>query len=267
MTDDLEEEITKRIPLAQYIASNAGSLISDLFHKRLRTNEKTSNDFVTELDKNIESMAMKSVIEGFSGDGFYGEENAGLESKNGFEWVVDPIDGTNNYVRGLPLCGFQLAIVYNGQPIYGLIHRPLTQEIYYATLGEGAHYQNNLTNETRVLKVSDRTLKDAIGIFDAKVGKSTNRSTELMLKVADSINMIRVFGVAVFDLPAIAEGSADFLISGIAKRYDIAGASLMITEAGGVGYNLQGQTTGIDDELVIFSSKYIKDELLQKLNS
>lgn len=267
MTEDIKEELMKRIPIGQYIATNAGSLISDLFHKKLITKEKTSNDFVTELDKNIESMALKTVMQGFSDDGFYGEENAGVDSKNGFEWVVDPIDGTNNYVRGFPLCGFQLAILYNNVPIYGLIHRPLTQEIYYAIKGNGANYQNNMTGETRVIQVSDRQLKEAIGIFDARVGKSTNKSTDLMIKIADSINMIRVFGVAVFDLPAIADGSADFLISGIAKRYDIAGGSLIIEEAGGVSYNLQGGSVGIDDELVIFSGKSLKQELLDKLNS
>src|SRR5437762_3349779 len=99
-------DLTKRIQLAQYLASTAESLITDLFHKALKTDEKTTDDYVTELDRSIESMCLKNVIATFPDDGFYGEEDPGSKSKNGYEWIVDPIDGTNNFVRGLPLCGF-----------------------------------------------------------------------------------------------------------------------------------------------------------------
>lgn len=266
MDENIAQEIAKRIPIAEYIASNAGSLLSDLFHKKIRSEQKVANDYVTELDRNIESMAKMTVLEQFGQDGFYGEENVGVPSQNGFEWVIDPIDGTNNYVRGLPLCGFQLAILFNGVPFYGLIHRPLTQEIYTATKGSGAHYRNNLTGETSLLHVSDRGISEAIGIFDAQVGKSTNKGTPLLLKVADHINMARIFGVAVFDLPAIAEGSAEFLISGIAQKYDIAAGSLIIEEAGGISYNIEGNPIQLDDSLVIFSNSAIKDQLLSLLN-
>jgi myo-inositol-1(or 4)-monophosphatase len=258
-------QLDERIKIAEYVASNAGSLITDLYHRKLRTKEKKLHDFVTELDEDIEAMAIKSVREQFPEDGFYGEETENIESKNDFEWVVDPIDGTNNFVRGLPLCGFQLAILYRGEPVYGLIHRPLLQEIYYAEKGRGAHYINRLTGESSILHVSERGLVDAIGILDAKVGKKTNRSTEIMLKLADEINMFRVFGVAVFDLPAIAEGSAEFLISGIAQKYDIAAGVLIINEAGGSAYNLSGAAIGLKDELVIFSNATVKHDLLTKI--
>lgn len=259
-------QIQERIKIAEYIASNAGSLITDLYHQKLKTKEKKLHDYVTELDENIETMAIKSIKEQFPDDGFYGEETEYQESRNDYEWVVDPIDGTNNFVRGLPLCGFQLAILYKGEPVYGLIHRPLLQEIYYAEKGKGAHYINRLTGENSVLHVSVRSLVDAVGIFDAKVGKKANKSTEIMLKLADDINMIRVLGVAVFDLPAIAEGSAEFLISGIAKKYDIAAGLLIINEAGGCAYNLKGGLLGLKDEVVIFSNSAVKNELLAKIN-
>jgi myo-inositol-1(or 4)-monophosphatase len=267
MDPNLKLEIVKRIPVADYIASNAGSLIADLFHTKIRSIEKASNDFVTELDKNIESMAIKSVLQQFPEDGFYGEENMGLESKNGFEWVVDPIDGTNNYVRTLPLCGFQLALLFNGEPVYARIHRPLTQEIYFATKGEGAWYRNDLTGTEDSLRVSERPIDQAIGIFDAHVGKSADASTELMLKLADHINMVRVFGVAVFDLPAVAQGSVEFLVSGIAQKYDIAPGLLLIQEAGGVAYNRTGDPLALEDDLVIFSNPAVKDKLLELIKS
>ncbi|MCA9347486.1 inositol monophosphatase [Candidatus Saccharibacteria bacterium] len=266
MEENTYLELKKRITLANYIASNAGSLITDLYHRKIRISEKEVNDFATELDKNIESMALRSILNQFPDDGFYGEENIRVDTKNGFEWVVDPIDGTNNYVRGLPLCGFQLAILFHDSPIFGLIHRPLTQEIYTATKGEGAHYVNQLTGENRSLEVSLRPLDQAIGIFDAKVGKSSNPSTSIMLRLSDHINMSRVFGVAVFDLPAVAEGAVEFLVSGIAKKYDLAAGMLLIQESGGVAYNLEGHEIKLTDELVIFSSPTVKDDILRFIN-
>jgi len=265
MDDTILKGIQKRKILANYIASNSGSLITDLYRGKIRVEEKSTNDYATELDKSIESMATKSILEQFPGDGFFGEENINIESKNGFEWVVDPIDGTNNYVRGLPLCGFQLAILHKGVPIFSLIHRPLTQEIYTATKGQGAHYTNNLTGKHAALKVSSRRLNEAIGIFDARVGKSNDKSTELMLRLSDHINMTRVFGTAVFDLPAIAEGSAEFLISAVAKKYDIVAGLLLIEESGGAAYGINGQDIQQTDELVIFSSPSLKDDILQTI--
>ena len=263
----IKQEIEKRIPLAEFIGNNARSLIVDLFHEKIRTEQKKAHDYVTQLDKEIESMALKAVHQQFPEDGFFGEEHMGFSSKNNIEWVIDPLDGTNNYVRGLPLCGFQIAILYKGVPVYGLIHRPLTQEIYYGLKDEGAFYRNNLTGEHSQLKVSERKLDSSIGIFDAEIGKSGNKSTVIMNRLVNKISMIRVFGVAVFDLPAVAEGSVEFLVSGIAKKYDIAAGSLLIQEAGGHAYSLDGTKAGIEQGLVIYSNEVIKEELLRELAS
>lgn len=262
---DIDDNLEARKKIADYIASNAESLIIDLFHRVIRTSEKTPNDFVSQLDTDIEDMAVKAILEQFPNDGIYGEENGAIASKNGFEWIIDPIDGTNNYLRGLPLCGFQLAIVYKEQPLYALVHRPLTQEVYTATKGKGAYYRNMLTGETRRLKVSERPFSEAIGIFDAQVGKQSNPATSIMIKLSEHINMVRVFGVAAFDLPAVAEGSVEFLVTGIAKKYDIAPGLLLIEEAGGTAYSIDGAEPTLHDKLIVFSSLQLKPALIGAL--
>lgn len=261
----IDAQLEHRKKNAEYIASTAESLIIDLFHRVIRTSEKTPHDFVSQLDSNIEEVATKAILEQFPDDGIFGEEYGVIKSKNGFEWVIDPIDGTNNYLRGLPLCGFQLAIVYNEQPLYTLIHRPFTQEVYTATKGQGAHYRNMLTGESRLLKVSDRPLSDAISIFDAQIGKRNNLTTNIMLKLSGTINMIRVFGVAAFDLPAVAEGSVEFLVTGVAKKYDIAAGLLLIEEAGGTVYGIDGTRPKLDDTLMVFNSLKLEPTLVGAL--
>jgi myo-inositol-1(or 4)-monophosphatase len=254
-----------RQQLAEYIAINAGSMIMDLFHKDIKSTEKAKNDFVTELDKSIESMALKTILQSFPDDSFYGEENIGIEGKNEYLWIVDPIDGTNNFIRGLPLCGFQLALLKNDEPIYSYIYRPFTQEVFTATKGQGAFYKNILTGEESPVRTSDKQLQEAMVIYDAHVGRSTNASTEVLLKLADYVSATRVLGVAVFDIPAIAAGVAEILVTGIAKRYDVAAGMLLLEEAGGEIYNLKGSPPEIDDEFMIFSNKVVKKDLMMHL--
>ncbi len=252
-----------REDLALYIATNAGSMMLDLFHKQLKIAEKDKHDFVTELDKNIESMALKTVLQSFPDDSFYGEESSGVEGTSDYLWVVDPIDGTNNFIRGLPLCGFQLALLKNDEPIYSIIYRPFTQEYFTAAKGKGAHYKNILTGEKSEVWVSNRKLSDAMVIYDAKVGNKNNASTEILLNLANYTSATRVLGVAVFDIPAIASGVAEILVTGIAKRYDIAAGVLLLEEAGGCFYNSSGDRPDLDDPFAIFSNRIVKEDVLE----
>lgn len=259
--------LDKRIELAHYMTSNAGSLITDLFHKTLKVEEKLSDDYVTELDRAIESMCLKNIQEQFPEDGFFGEEGPKVNSKNGYVWIVDPIDGTNNFIRGLPLCGFQLAIMLEDEVQYSVILRPFTQEWFTAERGKGAFYRNRQTQEESQIKVSERGLKDSMAIFDASVGRSDNPSTQILATLSDEVAAVRVFGVAVFDLTAVASGVAEILVTGISSKYDIAAGSLLLTEAGGEMYNLKGQPSKLDDKFIIFSAKTLKEPLLKAIKS
>lgn len=260
------EEIASRAKTAHYIATNAGSLMLDLFHREIKKVEKSKNDYVSELDRSIESMAQKTIIESFPEDGFAGEEYMPVSSRDGITWIVDPIDGTNNYLRGLPLCGFQLAILHNDAPVHSVIYRPFTQELFTATKGEGAVYKNMLTGEESGVRVSDRPMAEAVVIYDSNVGRAANPSTNCLLSLADHVASTRVFGVAVFDLPAIASGVAEVLITGIAQPYDIAPGWLLVSEAGGLVYNRNGQEPSLDDDFVIISNRQVKDALLSRIN-
>lgn len=261
----LHQQLLPRIALAEFVANTAGSLMTDLFHKELKTNEKAPNDYVTELDKSIESMVLKNVLQSFPKDSFTGEENAGIVGNGQFSWIVDPIDGTNNFVRGLPLCGFQLAILFDEIPVYSIIIRPFTQETFVAQRGVGARYGNILTGEKAAVCVSDRTLEDALIIFDAQIGKSSNEATRLLSVLADKVATVRVLGVAVFDIPSVASGVAEILVTGIATRHDVAPGLLLLKEAGGEVYSVSGNEPGLDDELMIFSNKVVKPQVLDIL--
>lgn len=261
-----DSDLLARTRIADYIASEAGLSMLHAFHQKLSITEKSSHDFVSELDKTIEQFALKTIRESFPNDNFFGEEG-GLDAASGeFEWVVDPIDGTNNFLRGLPFAGFQLAIIRSGEIQYGLISRPFTQDQYTAMLGQGAFYENKMTGERRQIHVSTRNLTNAICVFDARIGQENNQSNAIFSRLINTIDAVRVFGAAVYDLPAVAEGAVDVLVSGISKKYDVAAGWLLVEEAGGSVYSLE-QTPKVSDELLIFSSKNIESQVLEAIRS
>lgn len=104
-------------------------------------------------------------------------------------------------------------------------------------------------------------------IYDAQVGRSDNKSTKILLNLADNVSATRVLGVAVFDIPAVASGVAEVLVTGIAKPYDIAAGILLLEEAGGECYNINGEKPSLHDEFMIFSTKTVKDEVLRVVNT
>ncbi|MFZ1249288.1 MAG: inositol monophosphatase [Candidatus Saccharimonadales bacterium] len=261
-----DTEVAARIRLAEQLLATAAERIADAFHTRLQTTQKSPNDYVSELDTSIEQYVQNELKQAFPEDNFYGEESGASGGTNQYLWVYDPLDGTNNFLRGLPFAGTQIALLKDDVIVYSLIHRPFTSEKYYAQKGQGAFYENFRTNEQRQLQVSERSLSEAMAIFDSKVGKTDNASTPLFNSLIDKIASVRVLGVAVYDLPAVAEGAVEFLISGIAKKYDVAPGWLLIEEAGGTVYSLHGEPT-IDNELLILSNQAVTQELLQSIQS
>lgn len=256
-----------RIKMAHYIASTASGLIRDLFHRTLKIEGKISTEFATELEQSIEGMASKNIQSLFPDDGFIAEQGNDYQAKNEYTWIIDSLDGIENFLRGLPLCGFQLAIMQNDRLVHSVIVRPFTQEWFKATSNNGAHYENQLTGETSAISVSGRALEDSMVIFDSSIGKSDNPSTQLLGSLADEVSVARSFGSAVFDLPAVAAGVAEILITGIARLTDIAAGTLLIREAGGEVYDLEGSVPALSAEFMIFSSPLHKEPLLRAIRS
>ncbi len=266
-TAPVDTELDKRIGVAHYVASTADSMIMDLFHKTFLNNQKDLVDgLVTDLDVVIADMCLKNIQSEFAGDGFRSVQKTTV-STSGYAWIVDPIAGTNNFLRGIPLCGFQLAILQGTKMIFSLIMRPFTQERFMAQSGKGATYQNRITGETANLRVSERSLPQAMGIFDASIGKMDNPATQILASLANEVAAVRAFGVAVFDIPAVASGCAEFFVTGISDRFYVAAGALLLAEAGGEVYNLDGELPGLDDSFMIFSSKSLKEPLLRAIKS
>lgn len=243
-----------RIKVAEHIIKYGAQLIIEAFHTSISKQEKTRHDYVTEIDQRIENLVDKEIKALFSHDAILGEENEKIEGNSGYLWVVDPLDGTNNFVKGIPQAGIQIAIYKDGEIIYGAILNPFAGQLYTANKGGGAFVEDlNKGYRTR-LQVSSNELSETLMIYDAGIAKGTAPSKDIFNSFLGRVGWVRIFGVAVLDLPLVALGSADLLVTNIPKPMDIAPGCLLIEEAGGIVTDFEGRPWSLNSKNVLLGN-------------
>lgn len=252
--------IDARLPIAEYMIKTAGSMIVDCYHHTLRT-----PDYVAQLTKAIEALAIKNILQMFPEDGYQGIQVPGIESRNGIEWIVSPIDGINNFVRGIPLMGTQLAIMSRGTLLYSSFYQPIWQEQTTARKGFGVQFHDYKNGQELSLKVSDRPVTDAMIAFDGVVAAS-DVSRQMMLVLSSRVNHFRVIGSATHDFSLVASGKLDGLAGVMVNPRDVLPGVLMVEEAGGIVTDIQGNPFTPQSRSVLASNTVIHQELLSILN-
>jgi myo-inositol-1(or 4)-monophosphatase len=244
-----------RILAAERIIKHGGQVIHDAFHTSFTKREKTRHDYVTHIDETIEDLIDTEIRAFFPEDGILGEENGELKGTSGYLWVVDPLDGTNNFVKGIPQAGIQLAIHKDGVIVYGVVLNPFVQQMYVARKDHGA-FVEDLRNGYRVkMEVSSNTLSESMMIYDAGIAAGEPTSKAIFNAFLSNVGWVRIFGVAAIDLPLIALGSADLLVSNIPKPMDIAPGCLFIEEAGGIITDFAGMPWTLHSKNIIVGNK------------
>ena len=193
--------------------------------------QKDRLDYASEVDADAEKAVIKELKRAYPDYSVLGEESGGQAGKNGrYTWVIDPLDGTSNYLRGFPHYCVSLALVDNGEPTDAVIFDPLRNELFTASRGSGAQL-----NERRI-RVSDR--KDLAGTTlgtgfapreRARAGAQLECVRELLVQAED----VRRTGSAALDLAYVACGRSDAYFEAGLKAWDIAAGVLLVREAGG----------------------------------
>ena len=245
----------ERIKAAERIIKHGGAFIHEAFHTSFTKREKTRHDYVTQIDETIEAQIDKEIKTLFPEDAILGEENGETKGTSGYLWVVDPLDGTNNFVKGIPQAGIQIAIHKDDAIVYGVVLNPFVQQMYVAQKDHGA-YVEDLRNGYRVrMHVSDNSLEESMLIYDSGIASGETRSKTIFNAFLGNVGWVRIFGVAAIDLPLIALGSADLLVSNIPKPMDIAPGCLFIEEAGGVITDFEGKPWSLYSKSIVAANK------------
>lgn len=225
-------ELNDRLEAAESIAREAGVIARTHFQNldRLEVEAKGRQDFVSEADREVEAHIRAALAERFPGDGFLGEETGGEVAEP--MWVVDPIDGTTNFLRGIPLFAVSMAWVSEGRPRVGVIYEPATDKLYAAT-DEGP-----ATLDGRPLRVRPvERLDQSIVAFGYSERSGTQAFLRRFPRVLEAHAEFRRFGAATIGLVSVASGQTDAFFQTHLSPWDVLAGLLIVERAGGRAYD------------------------------
>ena len=218
--------LNEKAALAERAARTSGDMLEH--HGAFKVRRKSENDFVTEMDYKSEALIRETLLTACPEDQFFGEESGGPASAPG-RWIVDPIDGTSNFMRGQRLYTISIAYEHDGVLQIGCVYCPGTDELFLAVRGQGA------TLNGHPIHVSDTPLRDAIVHlgFGHRIPENRERTLAVFPALLRAVSDVRRSGSAAYDLCCVASGRADaFLELGI-NLYDYGAGYVILTEAGG----------------------------------
>ncbi len=200
--------------------------------EQLQVSTKGPGDFVSRADRMAEQTIREALMEARPMYGFIGEEGGAVEGQDPTRrWIVDPLDGTTNFLHGLPHWCISIALEHKGAPVAGVVYNPVSDEMFYAEKGEGAWLNNSR------LRVSGRRqLNEAV--FGHYVPAIARRdlpvSLQELARIAPQVAGLRQMGAAALDLCFVAAGRLEGFWHRGLKVWDIAAAIVIVTEAGGL---------------------------------
>jgi myo-inositol-1(or 4)-monophosphatase len=212
---------------------------------------KGDRDMASEMDYAVERALRQYLRDETPHIGFHGEEDGGTDLASQTSWILDPVDGTANFVHGIPLCAVSLGLVHNGHPVLGVIAMPYLGERYWAVRDHGAF------DESGRLSVPDtRRLPDAIvALGDYAVGTGADRENRLRIALTDrlaaNVQRIRMVGSAAIDLAWLAAGRFDACVALSNKPWDTAAGVVLAAEAGALVVDADGSPHGLNSTATI----------------
>lgn len=217
------------------IAKEASSLmLTDTFEI---SQKGSCSNIVTSSDLAVQDFLCKRLSTLIPGCGFICEEEDMWDNTHEYTWIIDPIDGTANYSRGITQCAVCIGLKHNAEIIMGVVYLPMANELFYAEKGKGA-FMNN-----KKIHVSDRTFNNSIMATALPVyhKEYAGVCSEIILETFAQCNDIRRFGACAPELCYLAMGRCELYFEYLLSTWDFAAASLILTEAGGVITNLKGE--------------------------
>ena len=233
--------------------------------ENLQISMKGPGDFVTHADKRTEQMLIEELSKARPGYGFLGEEGGTILGQDkSHRFIIDPIDGTSNFMHGIPHFAISIALEREGQLVAGIIYNPVTDDLYMAEKGHGAYLNNK---RLRVASRKDMaTCLLATGLpFIGRPGHARALSeTKAALEVSSGI---RRFGAASLDMAFVAAGRFDGYWEHNIHLWDVAAGLVLVREAGGVVSDFAGRTEGLTGEHILCANEHIHPQLLKVLKA
>ncbi|MCH8180142.1 MAG: inositol monophosphatase [Proteobacteria bacterium] len=262
----MSQALHPMLNIAIKAARAAGAIINraSLDIERLQVTAKSHNDFVTEVDQAAEQAIIDTILEAYPGHGILAEESGRSQGArhSDYVWIIDPLDGTTNFIHGFPVYAVSIALAFRGQVQQAVVYDPSRNDLFYASKGKGAYLND------RRIRVSKRTrmLEALIGTgFPFRKGDNFQRYLKMFEDVMVQCAGLRRPGAASLDLCYVAAGCYDGFFETGLSPWDVAAGSLMITEAGGLVGNFTGEPDFLYQREIVAGTPRIYGQLVKTL--
>ena len=249
-------------------ARAAGAIINRaaLDIESVRVSEKQSNDFVTEVDQAAEKAIIETLLTAYPQHGILAEES-GQQHGNAdsdFVWIIDPLDGTTNFIHGFPVYCVSIALSVRGKIEQAVVYDPSRNDLFTATRGRGAFMNDRRIRVSKRIRMADCLLTTG---FPFREGQNYEQFMQLFIEMMRCTAGLRRPGSAALDLAYVAAGFSDGFFETGLQPWDVAAGSLLVQEAGGLIGNFTGEADFLHSQECMAASPKIyalMEQMLQK---
>jgi len=245
-------------------ARKAASIISRASFDvdKLNIRKKRQNDFVSEVDEAAEEAIIRVLREAYPDHGILAEESGTSDHKSDYVWVIDPLDGTTNFLHGFPQYCVSIALTHKGKPTQAVVFDPNRNELFTASKGVGAYLNDRRIRVSKIDKLEDALM--GTGFPFREVGHLDDY-LRMFKNVTLATSGIRRPGAAALDLAWVACGRIDGFWEIGLSPWDMAAGALLVREAGGLIGDLDGNEGYLDSGRVVASNPKLFNAMLQLL--
>jgi myo-inositol-1(or 4)-monophosphatase len=239
-------------------AKQSGAIFKKYFGNAGKVSIKNGDprNQVTKIDLKIEQLIRRNIISAFPVSKIIGEEYGSSKLKpNDIVWLIDPIDGTTNYIRGIPITCISIGVWDKNGPVVGVVYNPLLEQIYSAIRGKGAFLNGKKIKVSGISKIN--LASGAMG------WQNPNNGKQLFNKLITVCKKMRVLASSTWQTCLVASGQLDFYVTNDVHIWDVGAAMAILKEAGGAFTSIKGQALSLELSNIVASNGKIHSQLLK----
>ena len=253
----------KELKVAEEAARSAGKILKRLFGHVRQITKKGDIDLVTEADIQAEKAILNIIRKHFPRDNILSEEAGVRGHASNRTWLIDPLDGTTNFVHGFPFFAVSIALEVDKQVVLGIVHNPFMDELFKALKGSGAFLNREILNVSRTRHLKEALLGTG---FPYNIHKGAHKIMRLFEKMLITAQGIRRPGSAAIDMCYVAAGRLDGFWEQDLMPWDTAAGAVIVKEAGGILSTFQGNPYTAYRKSVVAANPFIHRAMIEVLN-
>jgi myo-inositol-1(or 4)-monophosphatase len=248
------------VPRMSEIAREAGALLMEFFHRRVKIEYKGEADLVTEADRSSERLILERIRSHWPDHEVIGEEGARIETGGDYRWYVDPLDGTTNFAHGFPVFCVSLGLTFRGKRRAAVLYDPTRDELFFAELGKGAF----LNGQKIEVSKTDTLAQSLVATGFPSYKRHKNPNIFFYHQLTLRTHGVRRAGSAALDLANVACGRFDGFWEFNLNAWDTSAGILIVEEAGGKVSGFEGEPLAITDRNVLASNGLIHAAMVRE---